>query len=119
MLYKGQRAAQAFTAEVLIHIPLHDRKERLLGLIMEFITAFEPRRGTLHRRFRLRVVIAVFTAFVESHNNIRAEVLFNLHRFFGGEEMLTSVDIRGKFYALVGDFVQFPKREYLKTAAIR
>ena len=93
MLHKRQRAAQALSAQVFIHIPLHDGKERLLGLVVEFITPFQPRRGAFHRRFRLRVVIAVFAAFVKRHNDIRAEVLFHLHRLFRREEMLTAVDI--------------------------
>ena len=41
MFYKGHRPTQALRAQVLIHIPLHDREERLLGLIMEFIAAYQ------------------------------------------------------------------------------
>ena len=120
--YERFAAFQAFAAQIFKHVALYDGKERLLlsaACFVRFVAAFQPVARAEHRRFRLIVREAVFAALIERHNDVRAEVFFYLHCLFGREKVFAAVHVRGKFYARVGDFVEFGKRKHLKAAAVR
>ena len=72
------------------------------------------RGGFAGARFRGRR----FDAFIEDHDDVRAESDFDLQRFFGRKKMFGAVEMRAEGDALVGDFAQFAEAENLKAAGI-
>ena len=65
------------------------------------------------------VIGGSFDAFVEDHDDVRAQGDFDLDCFFGGKEMLGAVQVRTKSDAVVRHFSQIGKAEHLVAAGIR
>jgi len=52
-----------------------------------FLAAFGPAQSQFHRRLRAGAVGGVLGAFVESHDNVRAQADLGLHGAFRAEEV--------------------------------
>ena len=122
MLDEGLAAFQALEAEIAIQIALDDGEERLLRSterLMRLVAAFQPGGGALHRLFCLLMRVAVLRALIERHDDIRTQIVLDIHRLFGREEVIAAVDVRGKAHAVVGDVVERGERKDLEAAAVR
>ena len=118
VLHEGQATIKALCPQILVHIALHDGEERLRGIIVRLIAPFQPSRGALHRLLRLFVRVAVFRALIERHDDVRTEIVLDLHRLFGRKHVIAPVYVGGKAHALVGDIVERSERKHLKSAAV-
>ena len=58
-------------------------------------------------------------AFVEKHDDVRAEVALDFHRGLGTDEGWCAIQMVLKMHALLGDFAQFRERENLESTAVR
>ena len=57
--------------------------------------------------------------FVQCHCDIRIQLMLDMHRIFGAQEMLDSaIDVRCELDALFGHFDQIRQRHNLKAAAV-
>ena len=122
MLDEGLAALQALDAEIAIQIALDDGKERLLRgaeRLVRLVAALQPLGGAFHRLLRLLVRVAVLRTLIERHDDVRPQIVLDVHRLFGREEVIASVDVRGKAHAVVRDVVERGERKDLEAAAVR
>ena len=59
-----------------------------------------------------------FDAFVEDHDDVRAERDFDFERLFGRKKMLGAIEVRAERHAIVGHFAKIAEAENLKAAGI-
>ena len=85
---------------------------------MMIVTSVEPGKGALHGFHARFIVRAVFAALIERHYYIRAEVVLDIDRSFGRNEMLATVDVGAESYAFVLNVIEFCKRKDLESAAV-
>ena len=104
---------------------LHDAEKRLAGsrrsrVLREIIVAAaaRPVRVRSVAASRARGSGGSFDAFVEHHDDVRAERDLNLDRFFGRKKMLGAVEVRAESDAFVGDLAQIGEAENLEAAGI-
>ena len=77
-----------------------------------------PSERARGRVARARFVSGRFDAFVEHHDDVRAERDFDFERFLGRKKMLGAVEVRAERDAVIGHLAQFAQAENLKAAGI-
>ena len=109
--------------QVIEHIALEDRKERLCGHILlttEFAEArsapLEPRERASVCLLRRSTVAAAGRTFVECHDDIRTEGPLNVHHRLRRESVAGPVDVASEFNSVVVDLPDPSEREDLKSA---
>ena len=104
-------------AQVCENASLDDPEERLIRAFFRFQAAFQPAVRPVHRGDVI-VVVERRGAFVKRHDNIRTEILLDRDRFFRGEAMGRTVEMRPEGDPLFVDFPQLVQREDLKPAGV-
>ncbi len=77
-----------------------------------------PAHRQLHRARDLVARAVSARAFVERHDDVRAEQPLDLHRALGGEHVLAAVDVAAKLHAFLGQLAQLGKAHHLIAAAV-
>ena len=81
-------------------------------------TSIQPSMRHVHRSFRIVIIAWVRSTLIERHNYIGTNGALNFHYIFGGKEMITSIDMRFKFYSFFFNFSVCRQRIHLITSAI-
>ena len=111
-------------AQVLVDAALHDGEEALritvfgLGLPEAGEATVEPMLGQAERAAGVVVVRVARAAFVEGHDDVRADRALEVHHFLGREEMLRAVDVRAEICALGVELAVLGEGEDLEAAAV-
>src|SRR5262249_38786761 len=88
----------------------------LFMLLKILFAALRPAQGKLHGGPSALLVSGVFGAFVERHNNVRAEPDLSLRRAFRSQKMRGAVQVRAESHAFFIDFSQIAQAKYLESA---
>ena len=117
-----QRAG-AFFAEVGVGGALDDSKNERASLgglgIPPGAAAFRPGEGEVEALVGIGVAAGMRRAFVEKHDDVRAEVALDFHRGLGADEGWGAVEVILETHALGGDFAELREGENLVAAAVR
>ena len=106
--------------QVFIDSPLHDAKEGLAGGIGEGqLAALRPFESGVERSFHILAGGGKWRAFVETHDDVRAQGFLNGDNAFRSEEMAAAVDVGLELHAFAGDLAQAGKAHDLESAAVR
>ena len=89
-----------------------------VSLIKPLDTTVQPAVCHLHGFFSISIFCIPRSTFVKCHHYICSDSTFNVHHFFRGKDMLTSVDMRTKLCAFFTQFSNTRQRKNLKAAAI-
>ena len=73
--------------------------------------------GPIHGEFCISVIVGIGT-FVESHDDVRAEILLNGDGLFGREAMRRAVNVTLEGHTLIVNLAGLRKREDLKAARV-
>ncbi len=103
--------------QVRIDAALDDPKEGLIVARFGGETALGPAVRPLHGSLAVCMVIGV-GAFVESHDDIRAQVFLDLDGFFGSKTVGGAVNVALEGDAIVVNFTGLGQGEHLVTARI-
>ena len=99
---------------------LHDAEQRMPRPVAEGIArALRPAHRQAHGFFDLGLGRGQRRAFVETHDDIRAQQLLDFHAAFRRQHMLAAINMAGKAHALFGQLAQRGKAHDLKPAAVR
>ena len=111
--------AQAAQAQVEVHAPLNDAKERLVRAGVGGIAALRPAARELHRALHLGPRRRVAHALVELHHDVRAELLRDGHVLLGRPGDPLSVVVHGaEAHAVVGEPAELLVAEHLEAAGV-
>ncbi|EKD93541.1 MAG: hypothetical protein ACD_28C00126G0001 [uncultured bacterium] len=78
-----------------------------------------PGMGAFHRGFGIGLIAVSRSAFVEGHDDVRAQFFLDLHRDFGSEIMLLSIEDGFELHSVFIDFSCFVQGKHLESAGIR
>src|SRR3546814_16885202 len=82
------------------------------------LAARSPACGQFHRAARLLLGRRIRRAFVELHDDVRAERVLDFDRALGCQEDAVTIDRRRELHALLGDLAQRRQTPDLKTAGV-
>ena len=104
-------------SKVRLNAALDDPKESLVAASLGFEANFRPAMSPFHGELAVLMVVGV-GAFVESHDDVRAEVLLNSNGSLRREAMCRAVDVTLEGHAFIVYLAGLRKREDLEAARI-
>ena len=115
--------AGAFFAEVGVGGALDDSKNERASLgglcIPPGAAAFRPGEGEVKALVGIRMAAGMRGAFVEQHDDVRAQVALDFHRGLGADEGRGAVEVVLETDAFGGDFAELREGENLVAATVR
>ena len=91
---------------------------QLIQAVHLFFAAFQPTGCSGNGCLYIRAFRRQPDAFIKRHRNRGAKIGLNLHAFLRPHKNLSAINMRAEINALLLDFAQKPKGEYLKAAGI-
>ena len=113
--------------DILEGCPLVNAEQHLLGVdgilqliqaVHLFFAAFQPTGCSGNGCLYIRAFRRQPDTFIKRHRNRGAKVGLNLHTFLRPHKNLSAINMRAEINALLLDFAQKSKGEYLKAAGI-
>ena len=115
---QGQDLPGASLAQVVMNAALDDAEEPLVAPLLGGEAPRGPARGACGRFVHRLPGGGIGRAFVERHDDVRAEVLLDLDRTLGREEVRRAVEVALETHALLAEVAQAGEAEDLVAAAV-
>lgn len=114
---EGRNKFSGLNTQVAEDSPLDDAKKSLIGAGFGFQTTFCPNMGALHGTFDIFSFERI-GALIERHDDISAEFLLNLDRFFGSQPTVGAIDVALECDPVFIYFTSIGKRKNLVPTRI-
>ena len=83
------------------------------------LASFRPADGSFGALFRVIVSNGIWDAFIEAHDDVRAQSFFDFNRFFGAEEFFVAIELVFEFHPFFAEDAVFGQGKDLESSGIR